>query len=203
MVLNKNLNFCRLATVVNSISSLIKATHAPPNNQVKETSFMDSFKPVYFVLRLFGLRPYSINYDSNGEPQQPKITLFDGIWLVISLGIYAMMTFFVEGINYKRLSVEGFIYVLGYIFTMYGIFCCILNVMIDVITRFKFVEILRRITIFDKEVRATSDLFVELVDNIVCIIPYRWQKWGFTSITKRHTAAICCIAYYQLSHRSQ
>lgn len=147
---------------INSVSSMIKTMQSSLSNendtemngnQVEKFNFMDNFKPVYFVLRLLGLKPFSIVYNSNGEPQRPKITVFDGIWLVISLGVYVLMAYSAEGTEYKKLSAEGFIYVLEYIFLMFGLFCSISTIVIDIFTRRKFVEILRRITIFDKEVR--------------------------------------------------
>lgn len=161
MVLNEHLNLRLIAMTVNSVSSIIKTVHPSPTNEnetdkkknrVKTCNFMGSFKPVYFVLRLFGLKPFSIIYDLNGEPQRPKFTIFDGVWLAISLSVYILMAYSVEEIEFTKFSAESFMYVLVYIFTMFGLFCSISMIVIDFCNRFKFIEILRRITIFDNEV---------------------------------------------------
>lgn len=162
MVLNENLNIPLKAIATNSASSVIKMVQPSPNNRNNETNksedqkksfnFMDTFKPVYFVSRLLGLEPFSIIYDSNGDAQRPKITIFDGIWFVFSMGVYVMMAYSAEGIECRKESVERFTYILAYIFTIVGLTCSILTIAIDMCNRFKFVEILRKISIFDKEV---------------------------------------------------
>lgn len=176
MVVNENVNFRLIAMAVNSVSSIIKTVQPPPNdtnetdqnkNRVKTFNFMDSFKPVYFVLRLLGLKPFSITHDSDGEPKRPKITILDGIWLAISLSVYAFMAYSVEGNEHKKLSAVSFMYILGYIFTMFGLFCSVATIVIDICNRFKFVDILRKITIFDNEVRFQR--FVLLNVSIHCI----------------------------------
>lgn len=188
MVLNKNLNLQLKAMAINSISTAIKMVHPSPTNsdsetnkikvQVKTFNFMDSFKPVYFILRLLGLRPFSIVYDSNGEAQQPKITIIDGIWFIISMGLYVLMAYSTEGIDRKEFPVEGFVYILGYIFTIFGLFCSILTIVVDMCNRFKFVEILRNITVFDKEVRNPSHRFIELIDLICMKLHYSDDQHG-------------------------
>lgn len=156
---NKNLNLRLKAKADNSASTVIKMVQPPRNNnnkinenetQVKTLNFMDCFRPVYYISRMFGLKPFSIIYDSNGEVQQSKITKFDGIWFVISMCIYALMAYSVEGNCGPK-----FIFVLGYIFTMFGLTCSVLTIAFDMCNRFEFVEILKKITIFDKEVEKT------------------------------------------------
>lgn len=64
--------------------------------QAQTLSFMHSFRPVYFVLRTFGLMPFTIIYHPNGEVLQTTVTKFDALWLMTSVISYSLMAFFMK-----------------------------------------------------------------------------------------------------------
>lgn len=115
--------------------------------QSKTFNFMDSFRPVYYVSRIFGLMPFSIICDINGEIQQSKITKFDGLWFVFSMCFHSLMAFFVQGFIETKLN-----YLLGYVFEIFGITYCVLSLAFNMYNRSKFIDIIREITAFDIEV---------------------------------------------------
>lgn len=121
--------------------------------QMKTFNFVDSFRPVYYFSRLFGLMPFTINCDSYGDVQKSTITKFDGFWLVISVVLYSLMPFFIN-----VLSGPFFVIILGYIFAIIGFIYSVLKILVDVCNRSKYIAILKKITIFDKEVRHTQML---------------------------------------------
>lgn len=160
---NKNLNLQLKAKTDDCALTAIKMVQPSPNNsnsktndneaQVRTLNFMQSFRPVYYVSRVFGLKPFSIIYDSNGAVQQSKITKFDGLWFVISMCIYVMMAFSVEE------STDGkFIFLLGNVFTIFGLACSVLTIIFDMYNRSRFIDILKNISIFDKEVSNLNGL---------------------------------------------
>ena len=82
--------------------------------QAKKLNFMDSFRPVYYFSRIFGLLPFSFIYDSNGDVQKTKITKFDGLWFLISMFVYVLMSFFL-----KNDTVPTLFSVMSYTFTLF------------------------------------------------------------------------------------
>lgn len=119
--------------------------------QPEAFNFMKSFRPVYYFSRLIGLMPFTINCDSNGEVQRSAITKSDGVWLVISISIYSLIPFYI-----KVVPGPVFVVILGHIFAIFGSVYSVLTIVVDMCNRSKFIEILRRITAFDKMVRCTN-----------------------------------------------
>lgn len=110
-------------------------------------NFAYSFRPVYLFLRLFGLMPFSIIYNSNDEIQKCKITKFDGCWFVISLSMYLLMAIFI-----KVIHVPTSFSILGTIFGILGYTYSFSAIVVNMWNRNRFVKILKQITIFDMEV---------------------------------------------------
>lgn len=139
-----------------SISSLIKIVQISSNNDkettrndghVKKFNFMSSFRPVYCVSRLFGLMPFSFIYDSNGDVLQSKVTRLDGLWLVISICFYTLTAYYMPLFNKVKLT-----FYLKYICEIVAFICTDLAIIVDLYNRSKFIDIFKKITIFDKEV---------------------------------------------------
>lgn len=123
-------------------------------------NFAYSFRPVYYVSRAFGLMPFSIIYNSNREPNNSKVTVYDCLWLMVSVCIYLMLGFF----RYRNLvlpegaSTTSHILILGdsvvliLSLTFAGQF-----VIMDFFNRFKLVDVLKKIIVFDNEVSHQSN----------------------------------------------
>lgn len=129
--------------------------------QVRTFNFMDSFRPVYYFSRIFGLMPFSIICDdTNGEVQQSKITKFDGLWFVISLCFPSLMGYFVQASIKPQL-----IFLLDYVFEISAFIYWILSIVVNMFYRSRFINILKKITTFDEEVRIPN------VASIIITIP--------------------------------
>lgn len=56
--------------------------------QVEKICFSYGFRPIYYFSRVIGLMPYSMVYNLNGEIQDHRIYIRDGLWLVTSISLY-------------------------------------------------------------------------------------------------------------------
>lgn len=125
----------------------------------KKLNFADSFRPVYYCSRVFGLMPYSIVYDSNGDVQEPKVRALDFLWFVISMCVYTSMAIILyRTINLPQESnTSAYILILGDCVLL--IFALIFGAQIigmDMFNRFRFIDIQKNINTFDKEARHYS-----------------------------------------------
>lgn len=131
-----------------------KSQHVP----VQKMNFAYSFRPIYLVSRVFGLMPFSIVYYPNGGVHKPKITKYDGFWLVLSLSIYIYGIFSTTSyINDYSASLRfnSKILNIGYTLSIgLGLILCILSMILDFGNRFKLIDIIKKFDIFDKEVKA-------------------------------------------------
>lgn len=114
--------------------------------QAQTLSFMHSFRPVYFVLRTFGLMPFTIIHHPNGEVLQTTVTKFDALWLMTSVISYSLMAFFMKVRDTPR-----FFLPILHMLAKFGWIYIVLVIWINMCTRFEFTEIFRKITIFDRE----------------------------------------------------
>lgn len=52
----------------------------PTTNVSKKIDFAYNFRPNYYISRVFGLMPFTIAYDLNGDIQGAKFTKFDRLY---------------------------------------------------------------------------------------------------------------------------
>lgn len=133
-------------------------------SSIKKTMFA-GYRPIFCNSRIFGLTPFSIICNSNGEVQSCKVKVFDCVWLVVSICVYVLLVIF----NYYLfISVISFIHhqsnnqyrqttflvlnvgnsilvLLNFVF--YILFC-----IINMCNRDKFLNILKMFEHFDKQV---------------------------------------------------
>lgn len=142
----------------NSFSVAIIKNIPYPDNQLnveknvdylKECGFMYSLRPIYYFSRLFGLMPFSILYDSNGDVQKPKVRFLDGLWFTISISVFlSIVIASVQEMEFiSSLDLRMFMIV-----TMGLIFDAIF-IVLDMFNRVKLVDIFKKFVIFDKAVR--------------------------------------------------
>lgn len=126
--------------------------------QVEPMNFMYSFRPIYYVSWIFGVMPFSIVYDLNGGVLRPKVTRFDGFWFVILVCLYVSSAFLVR-------SPPGthFTLMLLYILSILGFIYSFSAIIFNMCYRSKFIDILKRITTFDNEVRRVWNCFIQLI----------------------------------------
>lgn len=134
--------------------------NSPIENEipVKRINFLYIFRPIYYFSRISGLMPFSITYGANGEVQRPKITILDGIWFVISIFVNSLQVYLTLRVMFVKQTSPTFVMILGNTFllmtTIYGVGA----VAMDMCNRFKFIEILKSLAIFDNQV---SGLFLK------------------------------------------
>lgn len=115
--------------------------------EAQTLNFMHSFRPVYYISRIFGLMPFTIIYHSNCEVVQSKVTILDALWLVTNVVSYSLSAFYLK-INPGSV----FFSLLANIFLKFGLFYSASVIAIDMCNRYKFIEIFKKFTTFDKEV---------------------------------------------------
>lgn len=113
------------------------------------------YRPVYFASRVFGLMPFSINYDSNGVVQGPKVRIFDIVWFITSICLY--MCFIHQTIqtitSFK--SPDSSIYLIwigNEILLMFGLVFGVITICTDMFNRYRIVDIVKSFNTFDNEV---------------------------------------------------
>lgn len=62
-------------------------------NDSKRLDFFRNFKAIYYILRAFGLWPFSFVRDSNGKIQKPKVSKIGLLWFIVSIQLYVLAAF--------------------------------------------------------------------------------------------------------------
>lgn len=122
-------------------------------NRTEELNFAYSFRPIYYYSRIFGLMPFTIMYDSNGDPQEPRVGLFNFVWFIAAIGLYTSMAYFSYiDMNVPRdASIPYAILISGFSLQISRLIFGALAIGMDMWNRFKIVDILKKLNIFNKE----------------------------------------------------
>lgn len=152
-----------------SKSRAIKAAMVKPiavDNQFKGTAktvvnskalnFLSSFKVNYYFLRFFGLWPFSLVRDPNGEIRKCKIRKLDLLWFIISMPLYVSASF----VFYKNSQTESKILKFttkvissgDNIRIAISLISVALAIAIDMCNRFKLINMLNMFVRFDESV---------------------------------------------------
>lgn len=132
-----------------------QALTEPPKVLHHKRDFAHNFHLIYIVSRVFGLMPFNITYQANGNIDKPTITKFDGLWFSISIcanlfGIYTLtQLIFPRGsdIYTSHLVILG-----DNLAVILGLFLGFFAVASDMNNRSKLVDIVNKIIAFDKKV---------------------------------------------------
>lgn len=125
-----------------------------------EYNFAYCFRPFYYVSRIFGYMPYSIIFDSNDAIYRPAIRVFDILWFIIAIFVYSSMII----INYVQTSNISFtsskvLICSSQLILFLSIVFGLLVILIDILNRFKFVDILNKFIRIDEKVRPFVQFF--------------------------------------------
>lgn len=121
----------------------------------KKVTFADSMRPFYYFLRLFGLLPFSITYDLNGQPHASRVSVLDVLWFTISTLLYSTITYLVfRSITIpQETATASYILILGDdLLLLANMFFGILFVGIDMFNRYELVNTLKEFDMFDTAV---------------------------------------------------
>lgn len=151
---------------------------------LEKFNFFYSFRPVYYFSRTFGFLPFSIVYDSNGSIQIPKIRVFDSLWFTIAMSVYILSAVIVlqntespeDGSNIESVILK----ITDYILLVSMLFFGAVIIGMDMINRFKLVEILKDINTFDEEVgKRDEKKLTTLIFNFHCCLYAGDKNWDF------------------------
>lgn len=149
---NLNVNFIAHSSNLDSSAVQKKMLHSKTNK------FASSLRPMYSFSRCFGLLPYSIVINSNGDIQGTKLGAFNLLWFIISVCFYLILAYVcyrdIGSVQHFRNRSESYAVVLGdYLILIQGLIYCALVIIFDMINRFKLISILKDFADFDNEVR--------------------------------------------------
>lgn len=121
----------------------------------RKIDFAYAFLPIYYFSRMFGLMPFTLNYNSRGEIQAPQVRRFDAIWFGVSISIYLMaaVTNFLSVALPKEMTTISFALYFGHnVLFIQSLLVGAISIGLDLFNRYKLVAILKAFIAFDKEV---------------------------------------------------
>lgn len=127
----------------------------PPQNLRHKYDFIQNFRPIYIVSRVFGMMPFSIVYQANGDIESSTITKFDILWLSISICIYSFGIYTQAQFIFPRGSdiyTSHLVVLSDNITVMLGLILGLFAICFDMYNRSKFVEVVKKFSNFDKKV---------------------------------------------------
>lgn len=140
----------------------------------KKLNFVYGFLPTYYVSRVCGMMPFSIVYDSNGEPKQSKVKKCDQLWLIFHILLFSYVTF----CNFRDLklpentsSTPYTLMLCDYALYAFITISAFLLLGMDIRNRQKFVDFLRMFTIFDRKV--SQRMFFYHYYFLIFVFPFR------------------------------
>lgn len=141
--------------MVHPSSTKIQLKYDFENVHKKIINFTDIFRPIYYFARFCGQLPFTIVRSPTDEFHRSQVTRLDAIWFVLSISLYAAVSFRTAQILTFEINANETEHVLFvgnaalHIITMsFGI----LKVALDLFNRHKLVDILNKFTKFDHEV---------------------------------------------------
>lgn len=134
-----------------SVENRLNFKQNEKEHAIEITNFTDVFRPIYYFARLCGQMPFSIG--AHGS----RVSKIDALWFFISICIYSTLAFSVCVYLVRAFSHYGInptLYVLASgvsLIRLINFICGILILIMDMCNRRRIVNILKKITIFDRE----------------------------------------------------
>lgn len=128
-----------------------------------------TFRPIYIVSRLFGQMPFSIACTVNGKIDRPIVNILDGVWFVVSVSVYVYdicrslgLLIICQKCTWELLFVgKMFLYTIVRVLGL-------LAIILDMCYRFRFIDIFKKIIIFDKRVSSNFYVFIYKQFHGIC-----------------------------------
>lgn len=139
---------------------MVKSPYFDPTTNVDEKLYSSKMnlvhvlRPISIFSRIFGLLPFSIILDSNGDIRRARVRFSDILWFMTSICIYLIMALHCyQNLIVPETSNESFILiVINYFRLISGLVFGAIMVTIDMFNRSKFITMFKKIIFFDKEV---------------------------------------------------
>lgn len=126
----------------------IRSNQAPK----KSVNLFDCVRPMHLICRIFGMLPFKILHSSRGDILGHHIGPIDLIWLIVSIGLCFSGTFYF----YRILSTSARRNNLMAILDRYNVFIDIalmlFTIIVDMVHRHRFIQILKQFIEFDRKV---------------------------------------------------
>lgn len=119
-------------------------------------NYFDCIKPVYVASRIFGFLPFTINHDSRGEVMKASISVFDAVWLIVSITANLTGIYYVLSHSLKQLFAikeSPILFDICRAIAVSGFVLTIISICLDMINRNRLIEIIKDFTKFDKQVK--------------------------------------------------
>lgn len=136
--------------------------------QKKSLNFFHCVQPVYIISRIFGLLPFSIQYNPNGCVKAAKVTVFDGFWFIGSIGLNLFFGYRVASDIPDMPKEESSILFIG--FRTVFVICFILTALstvLDMMNRNRIVKIVKDLTEFDNSVSKIETFTFALIEYVL------------------------------------
>lgn len=138
---------------------------APPRIHRRKNDFARSFRIVYIVSRVFGLMPFTVAYNMNGEIEKPTFTKPDVLWFLISICVYSFGIFtqlqFMFPSDLEHYT-SPLVVLSDSVIIMLGLILAFLAIFSDMCHRSKLVDIAKRFITFDKKVIKICKYFIHI-----------------------------------------
>lgn len=137
----------------NSHPKLNSSSLAQKTTRSTKINFAYAFRPIYYFSRIFGLFPFTIIYDWNGDIQEARVKLLDIVWFLISFVTYFAMAFYCYmTVDFpKNYDALRFLILGDYVLLIAGLLFGVVLVLIDMFNRHILVDIMKKLTKFDRE----------------------------------------------------
>lgn len=153
----------------------------------KMMSFGSVFRPLHYLARIWGLVPFSIATNSNGELQNPKIHLYDGLWLLTTVLLYmSFLNYAWNALNYDRkISIRNtwILILCARLLAVFAFVYGILTTIINMCNRYKLISLVKMCTRFDEEVCRIGLSSIFWHHLLLFSFLSRWQRLKFSSTT--------------------
>lgn len=133
------------------VDNLIEYSLAFKRTDSKVMNFGVLFRPLYYLSRIWGLAPFSITTNSNGEIKKTKIRIRDVLIFLISIIIHLLFSF-ISHKRYKLLEKPTTLDLCIYLFEIFSFAYGTLLAIMNACSRFKMIDMLKMFNSFDKKV---------------------------------------------------
>lgn len=132
-----------------------------------QLNFAHSFKSIYYFSRIFGFKPFTIVFDSNGKIQTAQIKAIDILWFAITIALYLSSAFYFVLFAHPDTFPAKSAFLVECTRSIYMLrkLLNILSIFMDMYNRFKLVGIVREIDTFDEKASTICHFPFEITLN--------------------------------------
>lgn len=188
-----------------SLTSSEKVLFADAKSQkTPQLNFYHCIKPLHMISKAFGLLPFKVHTQVNGKMDQ-SVGAIDIIRFVGCIVINLILSYHAQT-SPRSTAIEGktILYFSYRLVWFCQIVICIMSIVLDMVNRHRFLEILRAVTAFDKNVKLNFDWEIALKMNLISpgLLVFRSNHLEFLSILNVRNVKFGCLLHFglQLMH---